>query len=350
MPDLPPVLARVLRGGRIESRHRGDAAVVAEDGRRLVGAGDGSALSFLRSAAKPFQALPLLENGGAERFHLDAADIALICSSHGGEPRHVRGVRRLLERGGFRSSDLVCGPHPPTHEPSARALIARGERPSRLHNNCSGKHAGLLLACRLLGLPPKGYWKESHPLQLRIRRRLAELSSFPEARIDSAIDGCGLVVFRLSLDALALAYARLLARRLPAETPGQRRARNLVVRSMQERPDMVAGTGFFTTDFLRAGGKKWIGKEGAEGVYAVGLRAAVAGGRAAVGIALKIEDGSARARPTVTLAILRAMGWLPRSAQRALAGYESVPVENTTGAVVGSIEPELPIIRPDAAG
>jgi L-asparaginase II len=322
---------------------------VAEDGRRLVAAGEGSSLVFLRSAAKPFQVLPLLENGGAERFHLSGADIALICSSHGGEPRHVRGVLRLLHRGGFRVSDLVCGPHPPTHEPSARALIARGERPGRVHNNCSGKHAGLLLACRLLGLPAKGYWKESHPLQLRIRRRIAELASFPEARIDSAIDGCGLVVFRLSLDALALAYARLLARRLPAETSAESRARGLVVGAMQECPEMVAGTGFFTTDFLRAGGRRWIGKEGAEGVYAVGLRAAAAGGRAA-GIALKIEDGSARARPTVTLAILRAMGWLPPSVRSALAAYESPPVENTTGAVVGSIEPELPIIRPDAAG
>jgi L-asparaginase II len=156
-------------------------------------------------------------------------------------------------------------------------------------------------------------------------------------------------VFRLSLDALALAYARLLARRLPAETSAERRARGLVVRAMQEHPEMVAGTGFFTTDFLRAGGKRWIGKEGAEGVYAVGLRTSAAGGLAA-GIALKIEDGSARARPTVTLAILRAMGWLPRPVRRALAEYESVPVENTTGAVVGSIEPELPIIRPDAAG
>jgi L-asparaginase II len=349
MPDVLPALARVLRGGRVESRHRGEVAIVAEDGRRLGAAGRGSSLVFLRSAAKPFQALPLLENGGAERFRLSAADVALICSSHGGEPRHVRGVLRLLDRGGFRASDLVCGPHPPTHEPSARALAARGEQPSRLHNNCSGKHAGLLLACRLLDLPVKGYWKESHPLQLRIRRRLAALGSFPEARIDSAIDGCGLVVFRLSLDALALAYARLLARRLPAETSAENRARSLVVNAMQGRPEMVAGTRFFTTDFLRAGGKRWIGKEGAEGVYAVGLRASAAGGLAA-GIALKIEDGSARARPTVTLAILRAMGWLPRSVQRALAEYESVPVENTTGAVVGSIEPELPIIRPDAAG
>jgi L-asparaginase II len=234
------------------------------------------------------------------------------------------------------------------HEPSARALLRRGERPNRLHNNCSGKHAGLLLACRLLGFPAKGYWEESHPLQLAIRRRLSELASFPEAGFDSAIDGCGLVVFRLPLEALALAYARLLARRVGGETRAQARARATVVRAMGERPDMVAGTGFFTTEFLRAGSRRWIGKEGAEGVYAVGLSASAAGGRAA-GIALKIEDGSARARPSVTLALMHAMGWLPRPARRALERFESPAVENTAGVAVGAIEGEVPIIRRYAA-
>lgn len=344
----PPVIARVRRGSEIESRHRGDAALVDEDGRALGGFGDLEMRVFLRSAAKPFQALPLLEAGGAERFGLTSRDIALICASHGGEPRHVRGAARLLELGGFRPSDLVCGPHPPTHEPSARALLARGERPTRLHNNCSGKHAGLLLACRLLGFPSKGYWEPSHPLQCAIRSRLAELASVPESEIDWAIDGCGLVVFRLPLAALALAYARLLARRVPSESSAQARARRAVTRAMVESPDMVAGTGFFTTEFLRAGRGRWIGKEGAEGVYAIGLSARAADGRAA-GIALKIEDGSARARPAVTLALLRQMGWLPAAAARALAEFVAPPVRNAAGAVVGSIDAEVPIIRGDAA-
>src|SRR5512132_4222175 len=220
----PPVLARVRRGAYFESEHRGAAAIVDESGRGIGSLGDPSLPTFLRSAAKPFQALPLLEAGAAEEFRLTPRDIALICASHGGEPRHVRGAARLLARGGFSPRDLVCGPHLPMHEPSARALLSRGERPTRLHNNCSGKHAGLLLACRLLGVSPKGYGKESHPIQVRIRRRLAELASFPESEIDSAVDGCGLVVFRLSLDGLALAYARLLARRVAGETPGQARA------------------------------------------------------------------------------------------------------------------------------
>ncbi|HEY3123500.1 MAG TPA: asparaginase [Thermoanaerobaculia bacterium] len=349
MPKAPPVVARVRRGAHVESRHRGDGAVVDEDGHPLADWGDPSLPVFLRSAAKPFQALPLLEGGGGKRFRLSSRDIALICASHGGKPSHVRGVRRLLERGGFAPNALVCGPHLPIHEPSAMALLSRGERPTRLHNNCSGKHAGLLLACRLLALPPDGYWRPSHPLQLAIRRRLAELGSFPETDIDSAIDGCGLAVFRLPLSAIALAYARLLARRIAGESVAQARARSRVVSAMWERPEMVAGSGFFTTEFLRAGRNRWIGKEGAEAVYAVGVRAGEGGGRAA-GIALKVEDGSARARPAVTLALMREMGWLTASARRALAEHESPSVRNSAGAVVGSIEAEVPIIRRDAAG
>ena len=346
----PPVVAQVRRGKEVESGHRGDAAVLAEDGHLLGAVGNPTLRIFLRSAAKPFQVLPLLEAGGDQEFGLHEADVALICASHGGEPRHVRGAERLLRLGGFRAADLVCGPHLPVHEPSARALLRTGRRPTRLHNNCSGKHAGLLLACRALGYSTRGYYEESHPLQRSIRRRLSELASFRERDIDSAVDGCGLVVFRLPLSKVALAYARLLARAVAGESPVQHRARRLVVRAMSRRPDMVAGTGFFTTEFLRAGRGRWVGKEGAEGVYAVGLSAAAAGGGQAAGIVLKIEDGSMRARAAVTLAVMRELRWLPSAARRALAGFEAPLVENTTGAVVGSIEPRVPIIRRDAAG
>jgi L-asparaginase II len=343
---VPPILARVLRGDRVESWHRGHAAIADESGHEIGRTGDPDLPVFLRSAAKPFQILPLLEAGGAEEFRLTPRDVALICASHGGEPRHVRGARRLLARGGFSPQDLVCGPHLPVHEPSARALLARGERPTRLHNNCSGKHAGLLLACRLLGLTPKGYWRGDHPLQRAIRRRISQLTSFPESEMREAIDGCGLVVYRLPLTALALGYARLVSRSVPGESVEQARARARVVASMWAAPDMVAGTGFFTTELLRAGSGRWIGKEGAEGVYAVGVSGKGAKGVAS-GLALKIEDGSARARPAVTLAILREMRWISDSAYRKLTAFAAPAVLNAAGATVGSIEPELPIIRRD---
>ncbi len=341
-----PILARVRRGLSAESIHRGDVAVVDESGRLAGSCGDPALPTFLRSAAKPFQALPLLEAGGAKAFRLTPRDVALICASHGGEPRHVQGARRLLARGGFSPGDLVCGPHLPVHEPSARALLARGERPTRLHNNCSGKHAGLLLACRLLGLSPTGYWRGDHPLQRAIRRRISELTSFPASEMGEAVDGCGLVVYRVPLEAIALGYARLMSRAVPGESAAQAKARERIVAAMWAAPDMVAGTGFFTTEFLRAGVDRWIGKEGAEGVYAVGVRARGAAGIAS-GVALKIEDGSARARPAVTLAILREMGWMSASANRKLAAFAAPPVKNAAGMTVGSIEPELPIIRGD---
>jgi L-asparaginase II len=321
---------------------------VGEDGGLLAACGNAALRVFLRSAAKPFQALPLLEAGGVDEFRLTSHDVALICASHGGEPRHVLAARRLLDRGGFSPRDLVCGPHLPMHEPSSRALLARGERPTRLHNNCSGKHVGLLLACRLLGLSPKGYWRGDHPLQLAIRRRISELASFPEARMDEAIDGCGLVVYRIPLAALALAYAHLVSRGVTGESAGQARARARIVAAMWAAPGMVAGTGFFTTELLRAGSGRWIGKEGAEGVYAVGVRG-TGGGGAASGVALKIEDGSARSRPAVTLAILQEMGWMPASVRRKLSAFVAPAVVNAAGATVGSIDPELPIIRRDGA-
>jgi L-asparaginase II len=346
MTAPPPVVVRVRRGASVESQHRGHAAVVDESGRRVGSCGDPSLPTFLRSAAKPFQALPLLEAGGAEEFRLTPHDVALICASHGGEQRHVRGAARLLARGGFSSRDLVCGPHLPMHEPSARRLLSRGERPTRLHNNCSGKHAGLLLACRLLGVSPKGYWRGDHPLQRAIRGRISELTSFPESDMEEAVDGCGLVVYRVPLHAIALGYARLMSRAVPGESATQARARRRIVAAMWAAPDMVAGTGFFTTELLRAGAGRWIGKEGAEGVYAVGVRGSGADG-VARGLALKIEDGSARARPAVTLAILREMGWMSASAGRKLDAFAAPAVTNAAGATVGSIDPEVPIIRRD---
>jgi L-asparaginase II len=137
----PPILARVWRGKSIESVHRGSVAVVDEDGRLVAAAGVPRGGIYLRSAAKPFQAMPLLEAGGEKVFRLGNDEIALLCASHGGEPRHVRVARRLLDRGGFSVEDLACGAHLPMHEPSARALLASGQRPTALHNNCSGVRA-----------------------------------------------------------------------------------------------------------------------------------------------------------------------------------------------------------------
>ncbi len=340
-PLTPPVVARVLRGGRLESEHRGVAAVVDDRGHLLAALGDPLHHVFIRSAGKPFQALPLLEGGGERAFRLKNDDIALMCASHGGEPRHVRVAARLLARGGFQPRDLACGAHWPMHEPSARVLARRGEPITALHNNCSGKHAGLLLACRLYGFPAKGYWEPSHPIQREVLRRISDLCGQPAAAIPIAVDGCNLPVFFLQLSALAQGYACLLARAVPGESRQAARARRRVVQAMTRSPDMVGGRGRFTTDFLRAGSGRWIGKEGAEGVYAVGVRGSAGTAGRPVGITLKIEDGSSRPRDAVTLALLERIGLLSERARAALSRYRFPAVRNVRGEIVGSIEAEV---------
>jgi L-asparaginase II len=337
---IPPIVARVLRGERIESAHRGHGAAVSSAGRLVASAGDPETAVYLRSAAKPFQAMPLLEAGGERAFRLSSSEIALTCASHGGEPRHVRVAARLLERGGFTERDLCCGADRPMHEASARALLRRGERPTALHNNCSGKHAGLLLACRLFGFSPKGYLEVSHPIQREVLRRLSAWTGVPEGRIGIAVDGCSLPVFHVPLAALALGYARLVA---PSAGPIAAR----LTRAMWERPEMMAGAGRFTTDFLAAGRGRWIGKEGAEALYAIGLRGSRAG-EESVGLAFKIEDGSTRARDAVSLALLAHLGRLPDSAARRLASYRVPAVKNARGLLVGRIQADAaPFARPD---
>lgn len=322
----------------MESVHRGSVAVVDEDGRLVASAGVPRAGIYWRSAAKPFQAMALLDAGGEKAFRLGSDEIALACASHGGEPRHVAVARRLLERGGFRVRHLACGAHLPMHEPSARALLAAGKRPTALHNNCSGKHGGLLLACRLSDFDAEGYWKPDHPIQRVVKKRLAAVCDLPASRIGIAVDGCSLPVFHAPLSRLALAYARLVAPPREGET-GDPDVRRRICRAMWESPGMVAGRGRFTTNFLEAAPCRWIGKEGAEGVYAIGI--ASRRGEKALGIAFKLEDGSARARDAVALDILSRLDRLPGSARRALARYLSPVVRNARGLDVGRIVAEV---------
>ncbi|HEY1251256.1 MAG TPA: asparaginase [Thermoanaerobaculia bacterium] len=356
MTKAPPILARVFRGPRVESAHRGSAAVVDERGALLASCGDAALPVYARSAAKPFQAMPLLLAGGEKRFRLTDEEIALLCASHGGEPRHTAVASQLLKKGGFAVSDLECGAHLPMHEPSSRALIRSGKPPTALHNNCSGKHAGMLLACRLLELPHAGYTDAAHPLQRRIRSLLARYAGVPESEIGVAVDGCNAPVFRLPLSALALAYARLTARAVAGEDRAAASARARLVRAIVRRPEMVAGSGRFTTDLVAAGRGRWVGKEGAEGVYAVALSpdgkgrsAGGARGAHALGIAFKIEDGSARARDAVTLALMSRLSVLPDDARRVLAVYAEPAVHNARGLDVGRIEADAPLVRSRAA-
>ena len=343
-PPFVP-LASVVRSGRIESWIIGAAVVVTPSGHRVAAAGDPELATYVRSAAKPFQVLPLLLAGGVEAFGLAAADLALICASHGGRPEHTERAARLLERGGFSVSDLLCGAHAPFDPDAARDLWERGEEPTALHNNCSGKHAGMLLACRLLGLPPDDYIDPKHPLQQRILAHVAALAGVEESEIGVGIDGCSLPAFHMTLASMARAYAALAdpaaAGWAGGKTGDVAAALTQVADAMGAAPEMVAGPGRFTTRLIAATAGRVIGKEGAEGFYAMAVRSPFP-----LGLAFKIADGGERGRDGVALEMLRQMGALSGEELADLEDLVAPTIRTVRGLPVGEVTPEIELIEP----
>jgi len=325
-------VAEVRRGDAPESWHFGAVAVVSPEGESITGCGDAAVETFVRSAAKPFQILPLLEAGGLERYQLSLEDIALICASHSGNPEHVARSTALLERAGFDLSGLRCGGHPPMNPAAAEQLRLAGECPTALHNNCSGKHAGQLMACRLLDLDPAEYEAPEHPLQLRILGEVERFFDLDRSAIGRGIDGCSLPTFCVPLDRLARAYARLADPRRSGLEEEESKRVDHIYKAMTEAPDMVAGAERFTSRLMTVTGGRVLGKEGAEGVYAMAVR-----GPRPLGIALKIADGGERARDAVVVEVLAALGCLTETDLEEFAPYRSVVLRNWCGIEVGEI-------------
>jgi L-asparaginase II len=334
-------LVEVTRGPLVESLHFGAAAVVDVHNRLIASLGDPHTVSFLRSSSKPFQALPLIETGGAEAFQLSDREIALICASHTGTDAHINALKGLQAKIGITAADLLCGVQKPTDEASAAALICRGEQPTNLHQNCSGKHSGMLAYTRLHHLPKADYINPDHPLQKIILQAVAEMMDMPVEAILLGTDGCSAPVFAVPLTNAALAYARLCD---PSGLPEARAAAlRHIARAMPAHPEMVAGPGKFDTALMAAFKGKIITKVGAEGYQAVGLMPGLLGPDSpALGITLTICDGDLkeRARPVVILEMLRQLGVPFSSAQSAaLAEFDIRPVQNWRKLDVGEIRP-----------
>jgi L-asparaginase II len=347
-------LANVYRGGQLESFHAGSIAVVDSLGRLLAYAGDPGTRTCLRSAAKPFQAIPLLEYGGVEEFDLTGEEIALTCASHGGEPVHVATAGAILRKGEFDESDLLCGAHAPYDEKSAADLRSAGEHPSALHNNCSGKHAGMLLATRVMDAPSARYIDRDHPLQVLMRSTISDFSGVAAEEIPIATDGCGVPAFFMSLHRAAFAYARLMASSEGDEAPGalDRYAESAwnVVEAMTTFPRYVAGNWSMTTPLIDAFGGDLVAKEGAEGFYAMALSPSLCAelterlklaDDGAIGIALKIADGSmGRGRNPVIMRTLEQLG-LDLESRPAVQRYRDWPLRNVAGDLVGEVRAEF---------
>jgi len=328
VPALP-VLVETTRGGIVESVHHGALVAVTGDGHVEWSIGDPALVSFPRSSLKPFQLLPLVARGGVARFGLEPADLAIAAASHSGEEIHVQAVCRLLEKIDAPASALACGTHAPIDEDAAARLEERGEAPSAVHNNCSGKHSGMLALARLLGAPLEGYLDPMHPAQQAIRETLIDVLALDAQDLPMGIDGCSAPAYAVRLDKLALGFALL---GNPAQArAGWRAALHTVGDAMRARPELVAGTnGRVDTDLMRKGKGAIVAKGGAEGYFGMGHQAGL-------GVAFKILDGDAahRARSAVAVAAAQRLGWI---APDSLAAYgPRLPISNWAGRRTGEV-------------
>ncbi|MEO6527862.1 MAG: asparaginase [Gemmatimonadaceae bacterium] len=319
----------VTRGAMIESRHRVHAAVVNASGALIGVSRDSAMVTHWRSCAKPFQIMPLIESGGFDRLAWGDDQLALGCASHGGEPEHVAIAEKMLASIGMEEGDLVCGPHEPLAQRGQKALRDSGVRPTRLHNNCSGKHAAMLARAHTTGLPAYGYERHDHPVQQACLAEVAKWAGVSSQSIGLAIDGCGVSVFVLGLESMAAAYARLAdAVRRSAEVPSR------IVHAMQTRPFLVGGTDRFDSALIEATEGRCIAKIGAEGIHCVALI------DEGIGIAVKVEDGAQRAQFPAVLTALQHYGALPKALPPRLAEFMHRPLRNTRGEVVGEVRPQ----------
>ena len=319
--------ATVTRGAIVESSHRVHAAVIDASGRLIASARDANLVTHWRSCAKPFQVMPLLSSGGFDRIGWGDDQLALACASHGGEPEHVGIAEAMLASIGMEQGDLACGPHEPLTQRGQKLLRESGDRPTRLHNNCSGKHAAMLGRAYSSEWPAVGYERQDHPVQRDILREVSRWAGVGESSIGQAVDGCGVVEFALPLDAMARAYSRLAddARR-SLELPSR------IVHAMQTRPFLIGGTDRFDSALIEATEGRVISKIGAEGVHSVAI---IDDG---IGIAIKVEDGAQRAQFPAVIRVLQHFGALPADLPPRLAEYAPRLLRNTRGEVVGEVD------------
>lgn len=317
------------RGDLVESVHRVDAAIVGSDGRLLAAAGNPELLTWWRSAAKPFQALPLVQDGAADRFGVGEEELALACASHSSELRHLQVVDGFMQKVGITEADLSCGPHPPLSPEVARAVIRGTAVATPRWSNCSGKHTGMLALAKHHGWPLPNYNAAGHPVQARIVAEVARWSGLTPDAVKLSVDGCTAVCFGLPVRAMALAYARLAA----SKEAGPRR----VVTAMMAHPFLVAGSGRLCTDLMTAWPGRVIAKIGAEGIYSAALP------NVELGIALKVEDGDMRSSGMALIEVVRQLlaRQFPDLAREfpaeALAAHDRQPIRNTRNAITGQL-------------
>jgi len=353
-------LVEVTRGPIVESIHFGALAVVDSSGRLVASAGDPHLNSYLRSSAKPFQALPFVERGGVEHFGITDRELALMCASHSGTDEHIAVLTGLQKKVGVNESNLLCGTHPISDHTMAEALHDRGEHPTPNRHNCSGKHTGMLAHAVLRNYPIDNYIDLGHPVQHTIIETFAPMCGLEVNDVIVGIDGCSVPTFAIPLYNAAFGMARLCD---PVSLPEKRAesCRN-IAKAMMANPDMVAGPARFDTDLMTAAKGTILSKAGAEGYQIIGVMPGVMGPDSpGLGIAVKISDGDlysnirptfppgmgndSRARALVVLAVLQQLGVLSPELRTALTRFNERPIRNWRGLEVGELRAKVKLQR-----
>jgi len=334
----------------VESVHYGSIAVVDSHGKLIASQGDPHTVAFLRSSAKPFQALPFVEHGGVEHFNFTPRELSIACASHEGSDMHVRTVEEMQKKVRIEEIHLQCGVHLPGDVDAFKSLIVNERTPSANRNNCSGKHTAMLAYAKMRGFPLENYLDRDHPLQQDILASFSEMSLIPSEEIHLGTDGCSAPNFAVPLYNAAYAMARLCD---PHKlTSARADACRKITFAMTTYPEMVSGHGEFDCELMKAGEGKIVCKRGAEGYQIVGLLPGALGNNSpGMGIAFKVSDGDAshrdmhlaprnRVRPAVTLEILSQLGALSSEPDQALGRFGPVlSIQNHQGIVTGRSRP-----------
>ena len=326
-----------MRAAVVESRHCGAVAVVDAEGGAVLTLGEVDRPVFPRSAVKALQALRMIETGAADRYGFTDQELALACASHSGESGHVAAAQSMLARIGLDASALRCGAHPPMYGPSATALYRAGAEPTALHNNCSGKHSGFLCLACMLGADPRGYINPDHPVQREVKATIENVTgtSIPDDR--RAIDGCSVPTWAVPLKHLALGFARFGTGNSLA--PERAKAAARLRAACTAHPWYVAGTGRFCTEVMQRLGTRAFVKVGAEGVYLGALP------ERGLGIAVKCDDGGARAAEVVMATLIMRFGALSKDEQAALDHLVRPTLRNWNGIAIGELRPTQALIQ-----
>ncbi len=329
-------LANVIRGDTIESVHSGHIMILDGEGNTIFEAGDAGAVTFFRSASKPFQLIPVITSGAADAFGFTEDEIALGCASHSGEPMHVERAERMLAKAGFTEVDLHCGVHLPFNERESERMLRTGEKSTQLHNNCSGKHAAMLALARHVDADSSVYESTESPVQRRALRCVADFAEVPVEGIKLGIDGCSVPNFAVSVGAMARSFANLVR---PVKLHRLIQAASVrVVSAMTKYPELIGGTDRLDTMLMRAAGGRILSKVGADGVWCCGV---LPSGKhpTGLGIAVKVADGDDhRGRPVIAVSILKQLGLISSGA---LGELSPMLIKNRRGETVGRVESEV---------